>query len=235
MSNEKILVVSPTLNEILNIEQHIASTLDTGCHMLIVDDDSIDGTSEIVKNHKVFNEKIFLLHRKNKRGLGTAYIDGFNWGLSNNYEYIVEMDADLSHRTEDLKIMIEVCQDYDLVIGSRYTSDGNTEGWSLFRELLSRNANFFSRMIMNSKVKDLTSGFRIYKSESLKKTKYNESTCEGYAFQIDMTIRAEKVGLSILEIPIIFVERESGSSKMNTKIILEAILYLLKRIFSLKD
>ena len=103
MSNEKILVVSPTLNEILNIEEHIASTLDTGCHMLIVDDDSIDGTSEIVKNHKVFNKEIFLLHRKNKRGLGTAYIDGFNWGLSNNYEYIVEMDADLSHRTEDLK------------------------------------------------------------------------------------------------------------------------------------
>lgn len=235
MSNEKILVVSPTLNEISNIEEHITSTLKIGCHMLIVDDNSIDGTSEIVKNHKEFGKKIFLLHRKNKKGLGTAYIDGFNWGLTNNYDYLVEMDADLSHRSEDLKKMIEINRDYDLVIGSRYISEGNTEGWSFFRELLSRNANFFSRIILNSKIKDLTSGFRIYKSESLKKTKYNESTCEGYAFQIDMTIRAEKVGLSILEIPIIFVERESGSSKMNKKIILEAILYLLKRIFSRKD
>ena len=231
MNNSKVLVISPTLNEADNIEEHLMGLLASGYNVLIIDDNSQDNTPEIVKKNEYFDNSLFMIERVDKTGLGSAYIDGFNWGLKRNYDYLVEMDADLSHSISDLNLMMNNVEGYDLIIGSRYIPKGSTIGWSNSRRLLSKYANYLSKIILKSSVNDLTSGFRIYKSKNIKDTEFFNSPCEGYSFQVDMTVRAEHAKLMIKEVPISFKERKSGKSKMNKKIIIEAAFYLFKSFF----
>lgn len=232
MNYSKILVITPTLNEACNILDHINLVVSKGLNILIVDDNSSDGTSEIVKKHTNYLDNLFLIKRLEDAGLGKSYIAGFNWAVKNSFEYVVEMDADFSHRIDDLMKMLDAKNDYDVVIGSRYINEGKIIGWSAKRKILSYVANLFSRMVSKSNVKDMTSGFRIYKVDSLKYIQYDKSTCSGYSFQIDMTIRSERSKLNILEFPITFEERKEGTSKMNFSIVLEAIKYLFKVLFN---
>ena len=231
MKNLKTIVITPTLNEINNITAHIDNVVSAKFDLLIVDDNSEDGTYEEVQKNEFFDKNVFLIIRKNKKGLGTAYIEGFNWALNKDYDFIVEMDSDHSHKIEDLEEMMKIAKNFDLTIGSRYVKNGKTIGWSRRRKFLSKFSNILSRNITKSLIYDMTSGFRIYKSDKLSATKYYESDCNGYSFQIDMTLRAEKEGLTIKEYPITFVERSGGKSKMNWSIIIEAIIYLANQVF----
>ena len=184
-------------------------------------------TADTVNNFFKNNKNVNVLKRKQKLGLGSAYRDGFNWGIKNDFNYLVEMDADFSHQVNDLKKMIENKSENRLVIGSRYIPDGEIVGWSKRRELLSKFANKFVKFLTSSKVNDSTSGFRIYSKQVLEKIDYSKTTSNGYSFQIEMTLIAVDKGVDVIEVPITFLEREIGKSKMNYKIILEALKYLL--------
>jgi dolichol-phosphate mannosyltransferase len=222
------LVVIPTYNEIENIEKFLLEISKLNISVLVVDDNSPDGTGVLVKNLSKKSNKINLLQRSKKLGLGSAYRDGFKWGIENNFLYFVEMDADFSHRFEDLKSMLTVSIDNDVVIGSRYISGGGSLGWDTKRKFLSKFANLSSRILLKSKTHDMTSGFRCYSSTSLKKIKYYNTQSDGYSFQIEMTMRCEVLKLKISEIPIIFTERRLGNSKMSKKIIYEALFFIFK-------
>lgn len=227
MSGNFLLIV-PTYNEAENIELFLDEVLSTEVDILVVDDNSPDGTSELVTNKIKKNSSIHLLSRKKKEGLGSAYRDGFKWGLNSNYDYFIEMDADFSHRVTDLVQMIGIANQYNLVIGSRYISGGGSTGWSKRRKLLSRGANIFASVFLRSKIKDLTSGFRIYSREALNLINYSTTTTDGYGFQIEMSIRCVSKRLNIFEFPIIFEERREGESKMSFEIIIEAMFLILK-------
>ena len=172
----KKLVIVPTYNEIENISDLLADILKLDLDILVVDDNSPDNTSEIVKDHEQFNSKVFLLARDKKLGLGSAYRDGFQWGINLEYDFLIEMDADFSHSTQDLKIMLESIEDNSLIIGSRYVNGGKIIGWSKRRHLLSFIANKYSQVLTFSSVNDMTSGFRIYTSETLKKINYYQTS-----------------------------------------------------------
>tara|TARA_B100001564_G_scaffold349976_1_gene353791 strand:+ start:219 stop:923 length:705 start_codon:yes stop_codon:yes gene_type:complete len=222
------LLVIPTYNEIENIEIFLNETSKLNISVLVVDDNSPDGTGNLVENLSKNSNKINLLQRGEKLGLGSAYRDGFKWGIENNFLYFVEMDADFSHRFEDLESILNVSTDNDVVIGSRYISGGGSLGWDTKRKILSKSANLISRILLKSKIHDMTSGFRCYSSASLKKIKYYNTQSDGYSFQIEMTMRSEVLKLKIREIPIIFSERRLGNSKMSKKIISEALFFLVK-------
>ena len=226
--DNKTLVVIPTYNESENIDSFIRQFNDVDVDILIVDDNSPDGTGHIVSNLTEEINRIHLLSRSKKQGLGSAYREGFSWGINKGYKYLIEMDADFSHRIDDLKIMLKQKSEYDVVIGSRYVSGGGSTGWSIRRKLLSRGANIFAATLLLSKVNDLTSGFRIYKASSLEAIFYETTSSNGYSFQIEMTIRCLSKGLSILEVPIVFEERREGNSKMDSSIALEAVLLIFK-------
>jgi len=236
MSN--VLVVIPTFNEKDNIVKLISQILELDLSVLVVDDNSPDHTADIVDNFYLNNNNVNILKRKQKLGLGSAYRDGFNWGIKNNFNYLVEMDADFSHQVNDLKKMIGNKSENRLVIGSRYIPGGEIVGWSKRRELLSKFANKFVKFLTSSKVNDSTSGFRIYSKQVLEKIDYSKTTSNGYSFQIEMTLIAVDKGIDVIEVPITFLEREIGKSKMNYKIILEALKYLIflkfKKWFILK-
>jgi len=227
MFMDKLLVVIPTYNEKENIVKLISEILKLKLSILIVDDNSPDQTADTVNNFFKNNKNVNVLKRKQKLGLGSAYRDGFNWGIKNNFNYLVEMDADFSHQVNDLKKMIENKAENRLVIGSRYIPDGEIVGWSKRRELLSKFANKFVKFLTSSKVNDSTSGFRIYSKQVLEKIDYSKTTSNGYSFQIEMTLIAVDKGVDVIEVPITFLEREIGKSKMNYKIILEALKYLI--------
>ncbi len=227
MFMDKLLVVIPTYNEKENIVKLITEILKLDLCVLIVDDNSPDQTADTVNNFFKNNKNVNVLKRKQKLGLGSAYRDGFNWGIKNDFNYLVEMDADFSHQVNDLKKMIENKSENRLVIGSRYIPDGEIVGWSKRRELLSKFANKFVKFLTSSKVNDSTSGFRIYSKQVLEKIDYSKTTSNGYSFQIEMTLIAVDKGVDVIEVPITFLEREIGKSKMNYKIILEALKYLL--------
>lgn len=221
----------PTFNEAANIARLIPQLLELKVDLLVVDDSSTDGTPEIVSEFAKQSERVHLLARPGKMGLGSAYRESFARLLKENYQLIIQMDADGSHRVTDLRRMMEFQQDHpecDLVIGSRWISGGAVKNWPKKRELLSRMANLYSRKLLGLKVKDNTAGFRIYRSELLKKIKLSEVTSEGYAFQIEMTRAATQAGANIAEVPILFVEREFGTSKMSGKIIREASIKVTK-------
>jgi dolichol-phosphate mannosyltransferase len=225
----KRLIIIPTYNELANapilierIFKHIPNS-----HMLIIDDGSPDKTGEKVREMQKRYPGLFLLERARKSGLGSAYRTGFAWGLERGYEELIEMDADLSHRVRDLKNMIEAKElkpNTDLVIGSRWMPGGKTENWSKSRELLSRAANLYVRAMLGMGVKDSTAGFRIYSSSILKKLNLEAIKSEGYSFQIEMTRAVHKLGGKIIEVPIVFRERENGVSKMSKSIVREAML-----------
>ena len=222
------LVVIPTYNEIENIEKFLIETSKLNVSILVVDDNSPDGTGNLVTTLSKNSNKINLLQRSEKLGLGSAYRDGFKWGIENNFLYFVEMDADFSHRFEDLESMLTVSTDNDVVIGSRYISGGGSSGWDTKRKILSKLANLTSRILLKSKTHDMTNGFRCYSSTSLKKIQYYNTQSDGYSFQIEMTMRCEVLKLKISEIPIIFTERRLGNSKMSKKIIYEALFFIVK-------
>lgn len=235
MSLEKILIIIPTYNESENIEKLIQELKSLEHHIMIVDDNSPDGTSEIVENLKEKNNNLYLIKRESKLGLGSAYRDGFKAAMNMGYEFFVEMDADFSHQTIDLEEMIKNIDKADVIIGSRYIEGGGIKGWNYKRRLLSKLANLFTQILFGYHIKDSTSGFRIYNRESLEKINFQKTKSDGYSFQIEMTYRANKKNLKILEIPITFYERREGESKMTGQIINEAIISLFKLRFGKID
>jgi dolichol-phosphate mannosyltransferase len=213
------LVVIPTYNEAESIPRILDGLMHLDVDILVIDDGSPDGTADIVRARN-----IEVIEREGKQGLGSAYRTGFSIALERGYTYVIEMDADGSHQIKDLKKMMEWIGSADLLIGSRWVSDGSIENWSKFREYLSRSANRYANLLLSLGVKDTTSGFRIYTSALLKKMEIATIRSEGYCFQIEMTRRAISRGGSIAEVPITFIERAHGKSKMSFAIALEAVV-----------
>ncbi len=236
----KSLIVIPTYNEVGNIKQIIEEifSLDNDYHILVVDDNSPDGTASVVEFLKNdYPENLHLINRAGKSGLGTAYITGFKWAIENNYEYVFEMDADLSHDPSYLPLLGKTCEDgADLVIGSRYVSGINVVNWPLDRILISYFASAYVRLITGMKIRDTTAGFKCYKISVLKRINLDAIKFKGYAFQIEMKFAAWSLGYKIVEVPIIFTDRKSGTSKMSGGIFNEAlwgvILMKFKSFFS---
>lgn len=223
----KRLVIIPTYNEIENIEKIIrkAMNLEPEFDILIIDDNSPDGTANVVKGiQNEYTDRLFILERKGKFGLGTAYITGFNWALEMGYEFIFEMDADFSHNPDDLVRLYDACQNgADLAIGSRYISGVNVVNWPMNRILISYFASRYVRFITRMKIKDSTAGFVCYNKKVLETIQLDNIRFKGYAFQIEMKFNAWKHGFNIVEVPIIFTDRREGKSKMSGKIVYEAI------------
>ncbi len=226
------LVIIPTYNEKENIEKMIrkVSSLSPAIHLLIVDDGSPDGTATIIKNlQKEFPNSLFIEERKEKLGLGTAYIHGFKWALERNYSFVFEMDADFSHNPDDLIKLREACVNgNDLAIGSRYKSGINVVNWPMSRVLLSFYASKYVQFITGMPIHDATAGFKCYKREVLKAINFEKIKFVGYAFQIEMKFVTWKKGFQIIEVPIIFTDRSEGTSKMSKGIIREAIFGVIQ-------
>lgn len=235
--SQRALIIFPTYNERENIEKivHAVLPLDARISVLIVDDNSPDGTGKIADRLAEQQEKVNVLHRANKEGLGKAYLDGFRWALDHDYDFIMEMDADFSHGPEFIKDFLREIQNHDLVIGSRYISGVNVINWPMFRLMLSYFANVYTRVITRLPLRDATGGFKCFRRQVLESIDLDAVRSSGYAFQIEMSMRAWKKGFKIKEIPIIFVDRVAGDSKMSKKIMREAIwmvwLLRLKAIF----
>jgi len=230
----KSIVIIPTYNEIDNVERIINKIHEVmpEIHVLIVDDNSPDGTSQAVEKMMANDNRVFLLKRPGKMGLGTAYCDGFRFSLDRNYEAILEMDADFSHDPEELPNFTEQIKEYDLVIGSRYISGVNVVNWPLRRLILSYGANIYTRIITRMPIKDATGGYKCFRADSLRKIDLDAIKSNGYGFQIEINYKVWKNKGNIKEIPIIFIDRRSGISKMNKKIIWEAIFLVWKLKFS---
>jgi len=222
----KNLVIIPTYNEIENIEKMVRAvfSLPRKFELLIVDDGSPDGTATKVKElQKEFLDKLHIEERKGKLGLGTAYIHGFKWALQRDYDFVFEMDCDFSHNPKDLERLLTACEDgADVAVGSRYVKGGNVSNWDMKRILLSYFASLYVRMILWFNVKDTTAGFKCYRRKVLEAIELDRIKFMGYAFQIEMKYRAYKKGFKIVEVPITFVDRVEGVSKMSTKIFKEA-------------
>ena len=233
---DKNIVIIPTYNEKENIGKIIPAVLSlpTGFHILVIDDGSPDGTAEIVKElMKNEKDRIFLLERKGKLGLGTAYIAGFKWALEHAYDFIYEMDADFSHNPEDLEKLHAACavEGADMAIGSRYVSGVNVVNWPMGRVLISYFASVYVRIITGMKIHDSTAGFKCYSRKVLETINLDKIRFKGYAFQIEMKFTAWKYGFHIVEVPIIFTDRREGSSKMSGGIVNEAIWGVIKMKF----
>ncbi len=213
------LVVIPTYNEAESIGDLLDQLKVLDVDLLVIDDGSPDGTADIVRK-----DQVEVVERAGKQGLGSAYRTGFAIGIERGYSYIIEMDADGSHRVEDLAKMMEWIGTSDLLIGSRWVQDGAIRNWSKFRGYLSKSANAYANAMLSLGIKDSTSGFRIYSTDLLKKMEISTIRSEGYCFQIEMTRRAIACGGSVAEIPITFIERARGKSKMSIKIALEAVV-----------
>ena len=228
------IVIIPTYNESENISTLLDKLSVLDVDVLIVDDSSPDNTAEVVKKSNLYNSKVFLICRKEKLGLGSAYRDGFNWALSKKYKHIVEMDADFSHTINDLSNLLKNKDKNDVVIGSRYVEGGSVKGWSWYRHALSFLANKYSKFVTYCNVNDMTSGFRVYSDHALESIDFRNTKSNGYAFQIEMTVLCEMKKLQIKEVPITFYERRVGKSKMSSSIVLEAfpkvLIFGLKRI-----
>lgn len=233
VSSDSIIII-PTYNEKENIEKIIRAifALEKSFHVLVIDDGSPDGTAAIVKSlmNSEFKDRLFIHERSGKLGLGTAYIAGFKWALERDYEYIFEMDADFSHDPNDLPRLYAACHDegYDLAIGSRYVSGVNVVNWPISRVLMSYFASKYVRMITGFKVNDTTAGFKCYKRRVLETIELDKIRFKGYAFQIEMKFTAYKIGFRIKEVPVIFVNRREGESKMNGSIFSEAFFGVMR-------
>lgn len=228
------IVIIPTYNEKENVEKIIRAVfaLEKCFHILIIDDGSPDGTATIVKRlmQEEFSDRLFLIEREGKLGLGTAYITGFKWGLAQGYEYIFEMDADFSHAPADLPRLYSACADegYDLAIGSRYISGVNVVNWPMGRVLMSYFASKYVRFVTGFKVHDTTAGFKCYRRRVLETIDLDAIRFKGYAFQIEMKFTTYKCGFRIKEVPVVFVNRVEGTSKMSGGIFSEALFGVIK-------
>lgn len=226
------IVIIPTYNEKENIEKIIRKvfSLQQSFDILVVEDNSPDGTAQIVKNLMLeFPEKLFIEERKGKLGLGTAYIHGFRWALQKGYSFVFEMDADFSHNPEDLSRLYDACASKggDVAIGSRYIKGVNVVNWPMGRVLMSYFASIYVRFITGMQIMDTTAGFKCYRAEVLKAINLNKIRFMGYAFQIEMKFTAWKLGFNVVEVPIIFTDRTEGTSKMSKRIFKEAFFGVL--------
>lgn len=233
MSMSDSIVIIPTYNEKENVENIIRTVfaLPKAFDILIIDDGSPDGTGGIVKGlQQEFPKRLFLVERQGKQGLGTAYIRGFHWSLEHGYYYIFEMDADFSHNPKDLEKLYNACafEGADVAIGSRYIDGVNVVNWPLGRVLMSYFASVYVRMITGMRIKDTTAGFKCYRREVLETIELDKIHFKGYAFQVEMKFTAYKCGFTLKEVPIIFVNRVHGVSKMNSSIFGEALFGVLK-------
>lgn len=221
----RALVIIPTYNEKENIEKIIPAVLaaDPSISVLVVDDNSPDGTGQIADRLAASNPRIFVLHRERKSGLGQAYLAGFRWGIEKGFDYLFEMDADFSHDPKYLPAFLKAIAEADLVIGSRYISGVNVINWPMGRLLLSYYANVYSRIVTGLPLRDATGGFKCYRRQVLEAIDLSKVRSNGYSFQIEMSYRAWKKGFRLKEIPIVFIDRREGTSKMSKKIVREAI------------
>ncbi len=230
MNNSDSIVIIPTYNERENVEKIVRAVfaLEKCFHILVIDDGSPDGTAAIVKGlmSEEFADRLFLIERSGKLGLGTAYIAGFRWALERQYDYVFEMDADFSHDPHDLPRLYSACHDegYDVAIGSRYINGVNVVNWPMGRVLMSYYASRYVEAVLRFKVRDTTAGFKCYRRRVLETMELDRIRFKGYAFQIEMKYTAYKIGFRIKEVPVIFVNRREGESKMSGGIFGEAFL-----------
>lgn len=223
---DKVLVIIPTYNEVENVETIVARTrrANPNVDVLVADDNSPDGTGEIADRIASADDHVHVMHRKGKEGLGAAYLAGFHWGLDHGYEALVEMDADGSHQPEQLPLLLEALKQADMVKGSRYVKGGSVVNWPKYRELISRGGGLWTRMCLGIGVKDPTGGFNAFRANTLRAIGLDDVASAGYCFQLDLTWRTLKKGMTVAEVPIEFIEREYGSSKMSKNIVVEALL-----------
>ncbi|MBN2424348.1 MAG: polyprenol monophosphomannose synthase [Calditrichaceae bacterium] len=221
---DKALIIIPTYNEIQNISRIIEEIFksEPRIHILILDDSSPDGTADAVKSIMKSNRNIHLIERPGKMGLGSAYITGFKFALEKGYEYIFEMDADFSHNPAEIPNFLKAIQENDMVLGSRYIKGVNVVNWPLKRLLLSYYANMYTRLVTGMPVRDATGGFKCFRRKVLENIDFSKISSNGYAFQIELTFKAWRKGFKIYEIPIIFIDRVFGESKLSGKIMWEA-------------
>jgi dolichol-phosphate mannosyltransferase len=221
-----VVVIVPTYNERENLESIAARVRSAvpGTDLLVVDDNSPDGTGELADKLAVGDQQIHVLHRPGKAGLGAAYLAGFGWALDHGYSAVVEMDADGSHQPEDLPRLLGALEGADAVIGSRWMHGGTVRNWPKSREILSRGANTYAKLMLRVPVHDATAGFRAYRAETLRAIGLDSVVSQGYCFQIDLTLRAVNAGMLVAEVPITFIDRTRGASKMSRAIVVEALL-----------
>jgi dolichol-phosphate mannosyltransferase len=223
--NRSVVVIIPTYNE----RENLGSIVDRvrvsvpEAHVLVVDDNSPDGTGTLADDLAAADAHIHVLHRTGKKGLGAAYIAGFRWALDEGFGAVVEMDADGSHQPEQLRFLLAALDHSDLVIGSRWVPGSYVINWPKSRQLLSRSGNAYARLILNIRLRDLTAGYRVYRDTALRRIGLENVQSQGYSFQVDLTVRALRAGLEVIELPITFVERATGTSKMSGTIIVEAL------------
>jgi dolichol-phosphate mannosyltransferase len=232
------LVIMPTYNEALNLEHSVGELFayNPSVKLLIVDDNSPDGTGQIAQNLANADDRITVMHRNEKSGLAGAYKAGFAWGIERGFDHLVEMDADGSHRAIDLPKLLAAAPGHELVIGSRWTKGGKVENWPWHRMMLSRWGNVYAQFMLASSTRDMTAGFRVYKASLLQRLDLENLSARGYSFQVEMTRKSEQAKATIIEVPITFIEREHGVSKMSRSIVIEAMLLVtklgLKRVFT---
>ena len=221
----KVLVIIPTYNEADNIEPVTARVREAvpEAHILVADDNSPDGTGKVADELAAGDEHISVLHRKGKEGLGAAYLAGFRWGIEHGYGVLVEMDADGSHQPEELPRLLTALKGADLVLGSRWVPGGRVVNWPRSREVLSRGGSLYSRVLLDLPLRDITGGYRAFRSETLEGLGMDDVASQGYCFQVDLAHRAVRAGYHVVEVPITFVERERGDSKMSRSIATEAL------------
>ncbi len=223
--DRRALVCLPTYDERDNVEPVVEAILAAapGVEVLVVDDDSPDGTGRVADQLSARDGRVHVLHRAAKQGLGKAYLAGFAWALERGYGLVLEMDADFSHDPGYLPALLAAAERADLVLGSRYVPGGGTENWGLARRLLSRGGSLYARVILGVPIRDLTGGFKCFRREVLEAIDLSTVECSGYAFQIELTWRALRKGFRVVEVPIVFVDRRVGQSKMSRRIVLEAV------------
>ncbi|WP_415854946.1 polyprenol monophosphomannose synthase [Sinomonas sp. G460-2] len=227
----RILTIIPTYNELESLPKTLGRLRSAvpASDVLVADDNSPDGTGELADRIAAEDPQVHVMHRKGKEGLGAAYIAGFKWALERDYDVIVEMDADGSHQPEQLPRLLEaVEQGADLVIGSRWVQGGSVVNWPFYRQLISRTGSTYSRIMLGLKVKDMTAGYRAFRRTTLEKLDLDDVDSVGYGFQVDLAWRVDKMGLKVVEVPVTFVERELGSSKMSGNIVIEAMVNVTK-------
>jgi dolichol-phosphate mannosyltransferase len=223
----RALIVVPTYNELENIQnltQSVMKVIPSNVDLLVVDDNSPDGTGKLVDSLSQQNPRIHVLHRPKKMGLGTAYVNGFNWGLERGYDALIEMDADFSHDPKYLPRMLELLEINDVVIGSRYVAGGGTVNWGVGRKILSRGGSVYSRLILGASIRDFTGGFNGWRRKVIESVDLPSLRSDGYSFQIELKYRAFLRGFKITEFPIVFEDRKIGKSKMHRRIVIEALL-----------
>jgi dolichol-phosphate mannosyltransferase len=221
----KALVIIPTYNEAENIKPIVARVRAAvpEAHILVADDNSPDGTGKFADEIAVEDDQVHVLHRKGKEGLGAAYLAGFRWGIEHDYGVLVEMDADGSHQPEELPRLLTALKGADLVLGSRWVPGGRIVNWPKYREFISRGGSTYSRLLLGVPIRDVTGGYRAFRRETLEGLGLDEVASAGYCFQVDLARRAVGAGFHVVEVPITFVERERGDSKMSNDILVEAL------------